>query len=445
MMHKARQIYSENGIRVLFLRTYQYISDLLKSFALGIVAVVVRRLYDLIPNTNGLVLFGTRPSKLFEDNSKHLYEYILENEPDLRPVWITHHRSVYTDLKEKNLPVAYAYSFRGVYLLLQASVGVTTHKEDGFSFHKNAVSDSMTVIMVQHGTKIMGKNLTEDELIKQREKLKNESVDYRMVNSEFMREIRLKMRTGTDGINDLCDEIREKFVVTGVPRNDLLIEQSFDTHVWDDFVEDLQPERVILYAPTRQHFRDLDPQEPAVNLFPFDDFDPEKLYETLEQNETLLLVRPHPRETRLMRQGYSTNHAIMAEELEELCAGSEYVRMATQYEFADTTELLNFVDILITDYSTIHHDFLFLDRPIFFVTYDREYDTQEDRYLQYDYYQLMPGPEIKSYSNFVEEFNNVIEGRDRYEEKRNKLRNKIYDYTDPNSRERIVKFIKEKL
>jgi CDP-glycerol glycerophosphotransferase (TagB/SpsB family) len=233
--------------------------------------------------------------------------------------------------------------------------------------------------------------------------------------------------------------------VTGVPRNDLLIEQSFDTKIWDEFVGDLHPDRVILYAPTRQHFRDLDPQEPAVNLFPFDDFNPERLYETLERNETLLLVRPHPRETRLMRQRYSTNHTIMADELEELCAGSEYVRMATQYEFADTTELLNFADILITDYSTIHHDFLFLDRPIFFVTYDREYDTQEDRYLQYDYYRLMPGPELESFSHFVEEFNKVIDDIDEYEEERNQLRNKIYDYSDSEARKRIVEFIKERM
>jgi hypothetical protein len=209
MINKAREIYSKNGIRVLFGRTYQYISDILKSFVLGIVAVVVRRLYNFIPNIKGLVLFGTRPSKLFEDNSKHLYEYVLKNEPDLRPVWITHHKGVYSDLKKKDLPVAYAYSLRGVYLLLQASVGVTTHKEDGFSFHKNAVSESMTVITVQHGTKIIGKNLSEDELTKQREKLKNETVDYRMVNSEFMREIRLKMRTGTNDISNLSNEVKK--------------------------------------------------------------------------------------------------------------------------------------------------------------------------------------------------------------------------------------------
>lgn len=445
MIQKARRIYKENGTKILLHRSFQFVSNTIVALVSRVLAVFLRRLYTYVPNSDDLVLFGTRPSKLYEDNSKHLYEYVLENEPDLRPVWITHSRRIYSDLKSRDLPVAYAYSIQGISLLLRAPVGVTTHEEDGFSFHANAVSDDMTVIMVQHGTKTIGKRLTEEEAESKKEELANEAIDYRMVNSEFMRTIRLKMRLAGDDINELDEELRDKYVVTGVPRNDLLIDQSFDTDAWDEFIGELDPANVILHAPTRQHFRDFGPQEPAVNLFPFDDFNREELYEMLEENETLLLIRPHPRETRLMRQKYSINHAIMQDELETLCAGSEYIRMATQREFADTTELLTHIDILITDYSTIHHDFLFLDRPIFFITYDRAFDELEDRYLQYDYYRLLPGPELKSFSHFVEEFNKVIDGIDEYGEKRNRLRDKIYDYSDSGARKRIIEFIKEKM
>jgi hypothetical protein len=57
----------------------------------------------------------------------------------------------------------------------------------------------------------------------------------------------------------------------------------------------------------------------------------------------------------------------------------------------------------------------------------------------------MPGPELESFSHFVEEFNKVIDGIDEYEEERTRLRNKIYDYSDSGARRRIAEFIKEKI
>jgi CDP-glycerol glycerophosphotransferase (TagB/SpsB family) len=57
----------------------------------------------------------------------------------------------------------------------------------------------------------------------------------------------------------------------------------------------------------------------------------------------------------------------------------------------------------------------------------------------------MPGPELESFSHFVEEFNKVIDDIDEYEEERNQLRNKIYDYSDSEARKRIVEFIKERM
>jgi CDP-glycerol glycerophosphotransferase (TagB/SpsB family) len=114
--------------------------------------------------------------------------------------------------------------------------------------------------------------------------------------------------------------------------------------------------------------------------------------------------------------------------------------MATQFEVADTTELLHFVDILVTDYSSIYHDFLLLDRPILFVPYDYQ-AFEKARGFSYDYYEYLPGPELMSFADFQSELSDIEEGVDRYRAERRRLRNLIHKHQDGCARERLTKLI----
>ncbi len=62
----------------------------------------------------------------------------------------------------------------------------------------------------------------------------------------------------------------------------------------------------------------------------------------------------------------------------------------------DVYSILGKLDILITDYSSIYHDFLFYEKPIIFFAYDYEYYRDHDRGFQMDYKLVTPGPIITS-------------------------------------------------
>ena len=58
------------------------------------------------------------------------------------------------------------------------------------------------------------------------------------------------------------------------------------------------------------------------------------------------------------------NEGVIGEELETY---NNRIISANQDKFEDVMELLKYVDVLITDYSSIYIDFLLLDRPIIFL------------------------------------------------------------------------------
>jgi CDP-glycerol glycerophosphotransferase (TagB/SpsB family) len=209
---------------------------------------------------------------------------------------------------------------------------------------------------------------------------------------------------------------------------------------WNAYVGEINPNNVVLYAPTKHYGLNVGKDDPAVDFFPFNDFDKKQLFKSLKTTNTMLLFRPHPATVRNMYDAEFGPHYFMKMQLMELCEECEYIRMATQYEFADTTELLHFVDILVTDYSSIYHDFLLLDRPILFVPYDYQ-AFERARGFSYDYYEYLPGPELSSFADFQSELSDIQDGVDRYQAKRRRLRNLIHKHQDGHARERLTKLI----
>lgn len=443
---RAIEIYKNDGVvplaqkstSFIYRSLYLYLSIILKT----ILSPIVRHIGEVIPNNETLVLFTTRPGRLYEDNSRYLYEYILENNAELDPVWLTHEKGVYRDLTEQSLPVAYVYSLSGLWMLWRASVGVTTHGIYSFSFDSRAVPDTISIVNVGHGDPVKGTSLTPEIIKKYRKRLRE--VDSNVRTSEFSARFRLDQYVYEDqGLECAPNWIKDTFIVTGYPRTDLLLDPPEEfTDKWEAFLSGLEPDKVLLYAPTKHYGINVEEGDPAVDFFPFDDFERQELYDLLESKQILVLLRPHPSNVRHMRNHQSGSYKVLREELSELCEQCEYTRMATQYEIADTTELLPFVDILVTDYSSIYHDFLLLDRPILFIPYDYEAFKAERRF-RYDYYEHLPGPEISSFTEFRSVLIDILAGKDQHQQKREELRDKIHEFQDGRSRERLTEHILE--
>lgn len=413
-----------------------------KIFIRDVMGPIISLFSVLVPNKGDLVLFGTQSKWGYQDNPRYVYEWILENESDIQPVWMAHGDDVYEALTDKGLPVEKIHSLRGLYCLMCASVVVYTHSLKDVAFTESAVPSQITKIYLGHGDPVKGSSHSKTKIkIKKR---KFSSVDYIITRSEFMAETKIERNKIENGVSTL-EKFADKFVSAGYPKCDLLLDVSENVkNNWKQFLDGDDPEHVILYAPTKhKSFVDeYDENTPSVDFFPFDDFDVDALVDILETNNALLLLRPHPSDVIRMREHSYGSFQKMEEDLNELCSLSESIQMCTQFEIEDTNHILPFADIMITDYSSIYHDYLLLDRPILFFPYDYEM-FESVRGFGYDYYENLPGPAIDSFNEFIDETIRIFSGDDPHANQRNELRNKVHEYKDSNSRKRVTDLILE--
>lgn len=136
----------------------------------------------------------------------------------------------------------------------------------------------------------------------------------------------------------------------------------------------------ILYAPTHKDgmFK--------TNLFPFQDFNPESLISFLEKHQISIFIRMHPAEEDILQNlDMFDNNVIFS-------GGSEFS--------TSSTEILPFFDGLITDYSSIYHEYVLLDRPIIFLE-DNIEEYKRIRNFAFDYDVFWPGPKVSTFDDFL--------------------------------------------
>jgi CDP-glycerol glycerophosphotransferase len=95
----------------------------------------------------------------------------------------------------------------------------------------------------------------------------------------------------------------------------------------------------------------------------------------------------------------------------------------------DVYTILKHTDVLITDYSSVYFDFLYLNRPIIFYPYDLEYYENEDRGLIFNYNDYTPGPKVY---NLPQLESCILSGEHdykKYSEGRYRVRNKVFSNT----------------
>jgi len=375
----------------------------------------------IFPKSDRLVLFGAMKGRWYGDNGRHLYEWVLKNHSNLRPVWLTSDQSIARTLRDENKPVVLQRSMRGVRLIAQARVATFTNSLADLAAQQDLIPDSIKLIALRHG-----RSVKRIRFARREHKISDKAAKSRRHEGDM---IRYAIST-SDFISDLQEEClrigRQKHVVTGYPRNDVLFNIPEEARTaWRMFVGGTQPRKVVLYGPSWRHDRE------ATKFFPFRDFCQDTLIDFLEETRTLLLLRPHVQDLH-----YSTVRSF----LQSLVDCSDMVKSATHEQFHDVNLLIPFVDILISDYSALYHDFLLLDRPMIFIPYDYAVMKRLNGFL-YDYYANLPGPSISSFEEFMSHFGDIVSGKDAFRERRRKLRDKIHTYQDSNSCSRVADLI----
>jgi CDP-glycerol glycerophosphotransferase (TagB/SpsB family) len=216
----------------------------------------------------------------------------------------------------------------------------------------------------------------------------------------------------------------KKHLGLGYPRNDLLLKkhEPLDIALCDLSLYELvktrfeKGEKSVIYMPT--HRESKHSATPPLDL--------KKLYDFLETLDIVMVFKLH---------AFALANINSKQELKNI-----YFHNAS----GDVYPLLKYTDILITDYSSVYFDFLFLNRAIVFFDYDyEEYSANMGGFL-YDYEEFSPGLHVKTQEQLQKALSRALK-QDEFKEKREALWQRLFDNSQKFSCEKIQNFMSREL
>ncbi|MFC4988566.1 CDP-glycerol glycerophosphotransferase family protein [Saliphagus infecundisoli] len=375
-----------------------------------------------------LYVFGSNAGEFYADNAKYLYEWVLANEPDVEAVWMTKNRRVYDDLRAAGKPVEMVLSRTGISTLLRADTGFFTHSTADIAPDTALVPDSLRLVNLRHGESVKNTQLcpsnpelVSPEKVAQSRRWRASGVTI-AATSPFVADVQRRCL----GVSE------DQPVVTGYPRHDPLWtggDRGASARLADQAGFDRErTDETVLYAPTWRQYDPVRAKDCYTEFLPFEDLAADDLSSLLERHRAELLFRPHPHDLASDRV-----HRRLAEIEGEVPRAS----VLGPDDVNDVYEILPAVDVLVTDYSSLYHDYLPLDRPIVLVPYDVETFAEEVGFV-YDYEERAPGPRATTWAAFERALDDALSGEDGYGPRREDLRDLLYEHQDGEACRRLI-------
>lgn len=263
----------------------------------------------------------------FQDNGFVFFKYIRENYPEQEVYYIIDKKAKNIEELEKLGNIIYFKSLKSIYYLFLARKILSTHgiwmlpQEFGI-FRKNSKKwIKAEKIMLQHGV-IALKNVT--EAYSKKNFFLNDKF---IVSSEKEKEIVIKYLGYTN----------KNIIVNGLPRFDVLKDVSLENKKFK-----------ILYMPTYRK-----------NIKNEKEFLNSKFY----INNLLFLKKL------CLNKNIEVN-LVLHKEFKKYSKFFSHKNIQIHYDYLLINELKNSSNLLITDYSSICFDFLFLEKPVIFYLSD---------------------------------------------------------------------------
>ena len=373
-------------------------------------------LTKLIGRDERIWIFSDFPSgQPFSQNRKYLFLYLAdEYNGNVRPIWLTSDEDFHEKLSQDGYEVYNSSSIRAKYYSLRAKYAPIDSSPGAIPW---AYTGGATVIQMGHGIPLKTNLSSGDSWLERMISWK--SADYAVFSSKaekrhFQEYVEADSGSERGWINNRLSAPHTLY--TGYPKTDAIMNavpkradpKTFKT---DLSIED-QFSCTIGYFPTRREGHGLNLDEII---------DVAQIEEVLRQNEATLLIKPH-------RQ-LSLNRNIIQSE-----------RIHSVEPDVDSHDFLTEVDILITDYSSIFFDFLFLNRPIIFFVPD--YSIYEDiRGVHPNYENVLAGPQVNNIDELPKCIESIANNSNKYKEQRQEVLHRFFEYIDGNASKRIVEAV----
>lgn len=360
-------------------------------------------------------IFSSIDNKKFNYNSKYIFEYIIHNEPEIKPYYIINDDSLRKKMQDKYGEKYFITTKKisGILNVLSAKVWITSA---GLPLYGVGLGKRRIIVNLWHGVPLKKIALMEN--------------NYGILKKFYFKKIFSENYTYVSTTsNELVDIMKDSFAVDkdkikvwGQPRNDFILKERKGKNldiiktIYPDFCEN---EKLILYAPTYREYGD-------VKLFPFDDYNKNILNQFLQENNARLLIRTHICENSNIDMYLDSRVKILDHKMID-----------------DIMELLNLFDVLITDYSSIYIDYLLLDRPIIFIPYDKQ-EYLNKRGMNFEYDKVTPGYKPENMEEFLQSLNKILLNKDEFKEDR-KLTNDIFNDIRTPCSKNICSYIKKNI
>ncbi len=375
----------------------------------------------IVPKENNLWVFGSWFGESYADNSKYLFEYVYQHQPQIKAIWITEKKEVFDLIASKGYTVYMYNSPKGIYSIFRAKIGIvtTTCRDINSCFNK-----SMNIVWLWHGTPL--KRIKYDRRRLNETMVKKKSLLHSLYNSIFRKNEDFTKAMFIATSQEVQAKISSAFRVketqvkiTGYPRNDAFF-QDVDREV--PLVKKImhfkkKDKKILIYMPT---FRIWDSF--SVGKFLASNLD--YLNENLEKLNSILLVKLHHGDMRHI-------------EKLDLKQYANIIPINDASIHYDIYPILKLTDLLITDYSSIYFDYLLLDKPIIFAPFDFDDYQESYRTFYYDYDEVTPGEKAKSWKEVVVKIGKIMAEEDNFRESRRKINHIFNDNADGNSSERV--------
>ena len=385
-----------------------------------------------IPKQKNRICFIGRDKGLFLDNTKYLYLYLqnLKNYNSYDIFFLTEDKNTYKLLKENKIPVLFYPTFESILKMITSKVLIVDNYQWIFNL-KYFLLYFCYKIQLWHGVgfKKLGRTLVYDKNdLPLGRKLKEffglyfeqllPNYDLFISTSEFYSNKVFRPAFRMKTIADL-----------GYPRNDILhsdnknnndsISINTDTKALDSAKHFKENDyKIVLYAPT---FRDSNSYSNNIKEKTFDAF-----IDFCRENKIKLISKSHPD---YINKSFLNN-------------GNNIHYNNSN----DVYPLLPFIDLLITDYSSIYMDYLLLNKPIIFYPYDIQEYIKNSRTIQFDYEWITPGPKCYNEQELIETVSQIlVKNKDTYKNKREEILEIAFSNKDHNSSKRIWNYIEKKV
>ncbi|WP_341517168.1 CDP-glycerol glycerophosphotransferase family protein [Citrobacter gillenii] len=332
----------------------------------------------------------------FTDNTRYLYESVNQHD-DIRCIWISDKRKLVDFIRSKGYEAYTKNSIKGLYFCFKAKVYIYSNYVSTINFYTSA---GAVLVNLWHGTPLKKIEYDIQKLplysyfkganffIKLLMPEKHVKCSLILSPSSFVYEYSFK--TAFRVFDPRC------VIIADPPRISNLIEK-YNKKITATDPSEGKVSKVFLYAPT---WRDDRSDFISASGMDFDELD-----SFLLLNNALLYIRLHP----------NTNLCIDISKLNNI------VIVDCHQPVEDN--LLN-SDFLITDYSSIYFDYLYLNKPIIFFPFDLyEYTASRDLYLKYE--DVTPGIKVFTQKELISEMRKLLDGEDSWAKSRSDISSKF--------------------